>query len=300
MLNEDDVSSAPFEAQAPRRKGEHTSSVVGELHPQGTHPWLIAAANSTESAARTQAEGVSSLSIASAHHYGKKEEPNIAAQAATTQASVVHATANADIHDGLAQHASGEVDQTVTNVRQGLAVRHQQSSNAAVDGAALVNGNRQLPEAVRPSDPLPDAVHAAGDQVVMCNMMTPGSNSNAETAFPPKEAFLSNKQVLAKNVSLGFGEDGPANSLLGLHSDPSVQRGSNRAERRAKQKEEKAKAAALANAERKKDSRAVAARMVCHFLHTLFVLGCISALNAVLAVLKTVSRHMLLGNSPFT
>ncbi|KAL0052165.1 hypothetical protein WJX82_008927 [Trebouxia sp. C0006] len=38
-------------------------------------------------------------------------------------------------------------------------------------------------------------------------------------------------------------------------------RGSNRAERRAKQKEEKAKAAALANAERKKDSRAVAARM---------------------------------------
>ena len=177
---------------------------------------------------------------------------------------------------------------------------HAQLSNAAVDGAALVNGSMQQPEAVRPSDPLPDAVHAAVDQVVMCNMMTPGSSSNAETAFPPKEAFLSNRQSLAKNVSLGFGEDGPANSLLGLHNGPSVQRGSNRAERRAKQKEEKAKTAALANAERKKDSRAVAGRMVCHFLHTLFVLGCISALIAVLAALKTVTRHMLLGDSPFS
>ncbi len=248
---------------------------MGELHSPGSHPWLIAAANSKESAARTQAEGVSSLSIASAHHYGKKDEPNIAAQAANTQASGVHATADADIHDGLAQHASGEVDKTVTNVCQGLAVCHQQSSNAAVDGTALVNGNMQLPEAVRPSDPLPDAVHAAVDQVVMCNIMTPSSSSNAEASSPPKEAFLSNRQSIAKNVSLGFGEDGPAKSLLGLLNDQSVQRGSNRAERRAKQKEEKAKAAALANAERKKDSRACAARMVCHFLHCFGVHICI-------------------------
>ena len=97
------------------------------------------------------------------------------------------------------------MDKTVTSVSEGLAVCHEQLSNAAVDGAALVNGSMQQPEAVRPSDPLPDAVHAAVDQVVMCNMMTPGSSSNAETAFPPKEAFLSNRQSLKKRVSEFWG-----------------------------------------------------------------------------------------------
>lgn len=235
---------------------------MGELYSQGTHPWLIAAANSKESA-----EGVSSLSIASADHYGQKEEPNIAAKAADTQASGVHATADADTHDGLAQHGSSEEDETVTNVCEGLAVCHQQSSNAAVDVVALVNGNTPSPEAVRPSgNPFPDAVHAAVGQVVMCNMMTRSNSSNAEASSPPEEAFLSNRQSSTKHLSLGFEEDGPTKSLLGLLNDPSVQRGSNRAERRAKEKEEKAKASALANAERRKDSRACAARMVCHLL----------------------------------
>ncbi len=291
LLNEDYISSAPSEGQIPSRKGWDASSAVGKLYSQGTHPWLIAAANS----ARTQAAGSSSLSTASADHHGEQEQPNIAAQVANSQAPGLHATAGADTHDGLAQHGSDGLDKTVTSVCEGLAVCQQQLSNAAVDGAALVICNTQLPEVANPSDnsSLHEA-HAAVNQVVMCN------SSDAEASSPPKQAFLSNRQCSADNVSLGVEEGVPAKSLLGLLNDPPLQHSSNRAERRAKEKEEKAKASALANAERKKASRAYAARMVCHFLRILIVVGCIPTLNVVLAVLRTFTRHMLLGDSPFS
>ncbi|DBA70722.1 TPA: hypothetical protein ACH3X2_012093 [Trebouxia sp. C0005] len=259
LLNEDYVSSAPSEGQAPSHKGWDASSAVGIPYSHSTHPWRIAAANSKESAARPQAAGSSSLSLASADHHGKAEPPNIAAQMANTQAPGLLATANADTHDGHVQHGSCGLAVTVTN--EGLAVCHQHLSNAAVDGAALVVGTMQLPRVARLFDKtLPNEVHAAVGQVVMCNMMTPSNSGNAE-AIPPKQAFLSNSRCSADNVSMGSEEARPAKSLLGLLSDIPLQRGSNRAERRAKEKEEKAKASALANAERKKASRAYVARM---------------------------------------
>lgn len=296
MLNEDYVSSAPSEGQAPSHKGWDASSAVGIPYSHSTHPWRIAAANSKESAARPQAAGSSSLSLASADHHGKAEPPNIAAQMANTQAPGLLATANADTHDGHVQHGSCGLAVTVTN--EGLAVCHQHLSNAAVDGAALVVGTMQLPRVARLFDKtLPNEVHAAVGQVVMCNMMTPSNSGNAE-AIPPKQAFLSNSRCSADNVSMGSEEARPAKSLLGLLSDIPLQRGSNRAERRAKEKEEKAKASALANAERKKASRAYVARMVCHFLHVLIVVGRIPTLNVMLAALRRFTKHMLLGNSP--
>ena len=242
------------------------------------HPWLIAAANS----ARTQAAGSSSLSIASAGHNGEQEQFNIAAQVANTQAPGLHAAAGADIHDGQAQHGSGGLDKTVTSVCERLAVDQQQLSNAAVDGAASVICNTQLREVTNPpDDSLLHEAHAAFDEVVRCN------NSDAEALSPPKEAFLLNRQCSIAHVPLGVEELVPAKSLLGLLNDPPLQQGSNRAERRAKQKEEKAKASALANAERKKASPAYAARMVCCFLRILVVVWCIPTLNVVLAVLTS-------------
>ena len=224
-----------------------------------------------------QAAGSSSLSIASADHNHEQEQLNIAAQVANTQAPGLHAAAVADIHDGQAQHGSGGLDKTVTSVCERLAVERQQFSNAAVDGAAPVICNTQLPEVT-----LLYEAHAAFNQVVRCN------SSDAEASFPPKEAFLSNRQCSIANVSLGVEELVPAKSLLGLLNDPPLQQGSNRAERRAKQKEEKAKASALANAERKKASPAYAARMVCCFLRILVVVWCIPTLNVVLAVLTSI------------
>ncbi len=100
----------------------------GESLFPGHTALVIAAANSKESAARTQAVGSSSLSIASADHHGEQEQPNAAAQAANTQASGLHAPADADTHDGLTQHGSGELDKTVPSVSEGLAVCHQQCS----------------------------------------------------------------------------------------------------------------------------------------------------------------------------
>jgi len=290
LLNEDYVSSAPSKGQISSRKGRDASSAVGHFYSQGTHPWLIAAAKS----ARTQAAGSSSLSIASADRNGEQEPPNIAAQVANTQAPGLHATAGADNHDGLAQHGSGGLDKTVTSVSEGLAVCQQQLPNAAVDGAALVVCNTQLPVATPSEGSRLHEAHAAVDQVVI------GNSTDAEALPSPKQAFLSNRQCSADHVPRGVEEVVPAKSSLGLLNDSPLQRGSNRAERRAKQKEEKAKASALANAERKKASPAFAARVVCHFLHVLVVVGCTPTLNVVLAVSRTCTKHILLRDSPFS